>query len=103
VKRLVNNFKNKASRSLQISSSEISNSVIPNSSIRAALEYNKKLIKDLEALIKSGEKVRLPDVIIVGEKKCGTKALLAFLLQHPQISGVHQEVHLVDTGGRGLK
>jgi len=54
-------------------------------------------------LLNSGEKVRLPDVIIVGEKKCGTKALLAFLLEHPQISGFHQEVHLVDTGGMRSK
>ncbi|CBY07273.1 unnamed protein product [Oikopleura dioica] len=96
--RLVNNFKNKASKALKISSSEIAESSLPKSSILAAREYNDNLINDLESLLNSGEKVRLPDVIIVGEKKCGTKALLAFLLEHPQISGFHQEVHLVDTG-----
>ena len=34
---------------------------------------------------------RLPDLIITGRKKCGTKTLLAFLLQHPHIHGNREE------------
>ena len=35
----------------------------------------------------------LPNVVILGEKKCGTKALLTFLLQHPKIKGCRDEFH----------
>ena len=35
----------------------------------------------------------LPNVVILGEKKCGTKALLTFLLQHPRIKGCRDEFH----------
>ena len=36
---------------------------------------------------------RLPDLVVWGRKKCGTKTLLAFLLQHPRIHGNRQEYH----------
>ena len=35
----------------------------------------------------------LPDIVITGRKKCGTKALLTFLLQHPKIVGSREEFH----------
>ena len=35
----------------------------------------------------------LPDITITGRKKCGTKALLTFLLQHPKIRGCREEFH----------
>ena len=41
---------------------------------------------------------RLPDVIIAGEQKCGTKSLLVFLLAHPDIIGDRKEYHFTDTG-----
>ena len=41
---------------------------------------------------------RLPDVMIIGVKKCGTKSLLTFLLQHPKISGCRKEFHWHSTG-----
>ena len=41
---------------------------------------------------------RLPDVIIAGEQKCGTKSLLTFLLAHPGIIGDRKEYHFTDTG-----
>ena len=40
----------------------------------------------------------LPDIVITGQKKCGTKALLTFLLQHPNIRGCREEFHWHDTG-----
>ena len=33
----------------------------------------------------------LPDIVITGQKKCGTKTVLAFLLQHPKILGNRDE------------
>ncbi|CAG5103406.1 Oidioi.mRNA.OKI2018_I69.chr1.g759.t1.cds [Oikopleura dioica] len=59
---------------------------------------NERRAANLDKFIESGKKVRLPDVIIVGEKKCGTKTLMTFLLEHPQICGFRQEVHFVNTG-----
>ena len=35
--------------------------------------------------------LHLPDIVVVGKKKCGTKALLTFLLQHPKIKGTREE------------
>ena len=37
---------------------------------------------------------RLPDLVISGQKKCGTKALQFFLLHHPDIIGTRQEAQL---------
>ena len=42
---------------------------------------------------------RLPDLIISGRKKCGTKTLLAFLLQHPRIHGNREEYVWHETMG----
>lgn len=36
---------------------------------------------------------RLPDIVVTGVKKCGTKALLTFLLAHPMITGTHGEYY----------
>ena len=38
----------------------------------------------------------LPDVIIIGVNKCGTKALLMFLRTHPDIVGANRELHFFD-------
>jgi len=39
---------------------------------------------------------RLPDVIIIGVKKCGTRALLEFLRAHPDVRAPGPEVHFFD-------
>ena len=39
---------------------------------------------------------RLPDVIIVGVKKCGTRALLEYLRAHPDVRAPGPEVHFFD-------
>ncbi|KAJ0177369.1 hypothetical protein K1T71_007378 [Dendrolimus kikuchii] len=39
---------------------------------------------------------RLPDVLIVGVKKCGTRALLEFLRLHPDVRAAGSEVHFFD-------
>ena len=44
-----------------------------------------------------GMKRRLPKCIIIGVRKCGTRALLEFLNLHPQIRIAEQEVHFFDT------
>ncbi|CAL4069867.1 unnamed protein product, partial [Meganyctiphanes norvegica] len=39
---------------------------------------------------------RLPDVLIIGAKKCGTRALLEFLRVHPSVRAAGPEVHFFD-------
>lgn len=39
---------------------------------------------------------RLPDAIIIGAKKCGTRALLKFIGAHPNVSTTGAEVHFFD-------
>ena len=39
---------------------------------------------------------RLPDVIIIGVKKCGTRALLEFLRAHDDVRAPGPEVHFFD-------
>ena len=38
----------------------------------------------------------LPDAIIIGAKKCGTRALLKFIGTHPNVSIAGAEVHFFD-------
>ena len=45
---------------------------------------------------RSGFRRRLPQVIMFGVKKCGTKALLTFLSQHPYIKTCKTEIHFFD-------
>lgn len=41
-------------------------------------------------------KKRPPDFIIIGARKCGTRALLAMLAMHPQVVSAGPEVHYFD-------
>jgi len=43
-----------------------------------------------------GRRRRLPNAIIFGIRKCGTRALLAFLGQHPDIVPAGKEIHFFD-------
>ena len=45
-------------------------------------------------------KQRLPQAIIVGVRKCGTRALLEFLSVHPDVCHAHEEVHFFDRESR---
>ena len=49
----------------------------------------------LETHVK-GQKRRLPQSIIIGVRKCGTRALLEMLKMHPQIAAASEEVHFFD-------
>ncbi|RVE51617.1 hypothetical protein evm_003749 [Chilo suppressalis] len=45
----------------------------------------------------NGESVKkLPDALIIGVKKCGTRALLEFLRIHPDVRAAGSEVHFFD-------
>jgi len=47
---------------------------------------------------------RLPQAIIIGVKKGGTRALLEFLKEHPDVRAPSQEVHFFDRHyDRGLE
>ena len=65
--------------------------------IKARRQKRQELqIKDkfsAEALLEKSY-YRLPDLVISGQKKCGTKALQFFLLHHPDIIGTRQEAQL---------
>ena len=39
---------------------------------------------------------RLPDAIIMGVRKCGTRALLTFLNRHPDVRAAGREIHFFD-------
>ena len=39
---------------------------------------------------------RLPDAIIIGVRKCGTRALLSFLNRHPLVRAAGKEIHFFD-------
>ena len=39
---------------------------------------------------------RLPDAVIIGIRKCGTRALLAFLNRHPFVRSAGKEIHFFD-------
>lgn len=39
---------------------------------------------------------RLPDVLIIGVKKCGTRALLEFIRLHPDVRAAGNEIHFFD-------
>ena len=56
-------------------------------------------LADLTALLEThvkGQKRRLPQAIIIGVRKCGTRALLEMLKMHPQIAAASEEVHYFD-------
>lgn len=40
---------------------------------------------------------RLPDALIIGVKKCGTRALIEYLRLHPDIRAPVPEIHFFDT------
>ena len=47
---------------------------------------------------------RLPDIIIIGAKKCGTRALIDFLKLHPYLKSAGPEIHFFDKHyAKGLK
>merc|ERR1719414_913965 len=65
--------------------------------IKARRQKRQELqIKDTysaEALLQKSY-YRLPDLVISGQKKCGTKALQFFLLHHPDVIGTRAECQL---------
>ncbi|XP_074641458.1 heparan sulfate glucosamine 3-O-sulfotransferase 1-like [Tubulanus polymorphus] len=43
-----------------------------------------------------GTKRRLPQCIVIGVRKCGTRALLEFLNLHPDVNAAMEEIHFFD-------
>lgn len=56
----------------------------------------RKLLEDGESVSDKFKLKRLPQCIIVGARKCGTRALLEFLNLHPDIKAVDHEMHFFD-------
>ena len=66
-----------------------------NSAVVAGTELKSRIINNLSR----GEAFsaqRLPDAIIIGAKKSGTRALLKFIGAHPNVSTAGAEVHFFD-------
>ncbi|XP_046366422.1 heparan sulfate glucosamine 3-O-sulfotransferase 5-like [Haliotis rufescens] len=87
--------------SLNINTHPLDN-IITGSGFRKLLEERARLAEKLH----SGEKIqRLPQCIIIGVRKCGTRALLEFMDLHPTVEIAQEEVHFFDDRdnyGQGL-
>ena len=59
--------------------------------------FTGEIAGDIVNEVKDGMRRRLPDVLIVGARKCGTRALLDFLEVHPQVKTAREEVHYFDS------
>jgi hypothetical protein len=60
-------------------------------------QYNKTYIFGTNTSTRSKECTRkLPDAIIIGVKKCGTRALLEYLRLNPNIKAAGPEPHFFD-------
>ncbi|ELU15572.1 hypothetical protein CAPTEDRAFT_96868 [Capitella teleta] len=60
--------------------------------------YTKRKFAELDDIAEdaNGRKPRLPQCVLIGERKTGTTALLHFLMRHPQIKAAQKEVHFFD-------
>jgi [heparan sulfate]-glucosamine 3-sulfotransferase 3 len=54
------------------------------------------LSSDLGTVVEDELTQKLPGAIIIGAKKCGTRALLKFIGAHPNVSTAGSEVHFFD-------
>ncbi len=62
-------------------------------SIVSGTEIKSRIINNLS---RGTAQQRLPDAIIIGAKKSGTRALLKFIGAHPNVSTAGAEVHFFD-------
>ncbi|GAB6021422.1 hypothetical protein CHUAL_004031 [Chamberlinius hualienensis] len=65
------------------------------------LSIDTNLIEPVEQMIVHSKKLssskrRLPQALIIGVKKCGTRALLEFIRLHPDVRAVGPETHFFD-------
>lgn len=87
---------------LEPASVSISSSSFPSSSLTSAISSSSSSLlssssSSLPSLVASGPtEKRLPQVIIIGVRKCGTRALLEFLNLHSKIQKARDEVHFFD-------
>lgn len=58
---------------------------------------------DIPTMVKPGQRLPLPNFIIVGAMKAGTSSLAASLRKHPDIFMPAEEVHFFDVPGRYAK
>ncbi|XP_076334870.1 heparan sulfate glucosamine 3-O-sulfotransferase 3B1-like isoform X2 [Tachypleus tridentatus] len=70
-------------------------------SFNSSVAFRKKRSYKKRSLLKREEtqnfpKSRLPQALIIGVKKCGTRALLEFLRLHPNVRAPGPEVHFFD-------
>lgn len=78
----------------QLVKSGSSDNVLPGNGFRKLLE-DEPLVDEMGHTHNSYKK-RLPQCIIVGVRKCGTRALLEFLNLHPALVAAEGEVHFFD-------
>lgn len=76
-----------------ISMNDLDKESLTVGSVRKLLE-EEELVS--ERANSNGQQKRLPQCVIIGARKCGTRALLEFLGLHPLIQPADQEVHFFD-------
>jgi len=83
-----------------VAATSVTSSELDRPAVKApVIERGEFFDRDKEPEVKSDrpEAVRrLPQAIIVGVKKGGTRALLEFLKEHPDVRAPSQEVHFFD-------
>lgn len=75
--------------------SHLRNGLFCASDVKTTLDPGKIRQSDWKIRFK-GTKRYLPQCIVIGVRKCGTRALLEFLNLHPQIQAAAPEVHFFD-------
>lgn len=83
------------SQALNQTSSSISNSILPSSILSTF-----SMTPSVPGSSRSTLSKHLPKCIIIGARKCGTRALLEFLDTHPRIRKVTDELHFFDDDAR---
>ncbi|XP_041358950.1 heparan sulfate glucosamine 3-O-sulfotransferase 5-like [Gigantopelta aegis] len=80
--------------SLSINTSPLDSVIVAGGGgFRKLLEEKARLAEKRHS---NGTQRRLPQCIIIGVRKCGTRALLEFLNLHPRIQAADQEIHFFD-------
>ncbi|XP_076463337.1 heparan sulfate glucosamine 3-O-sulfotransferase 1-like [Babylonia areolata] len=85
--------------SLQLQHSPLPHT-LPGSGFRKLLEDQEKGRLALVNVTRAGLTQRLPSAIIIGVRKCGTRALLEFLDLHPDIVTAEDELHFFNDDQR---
>lgn len=72
-------------------------SLLPNACLKKQTNTVRAVEEFHDRIRFRGTNRRLPTCVIIGVRKCGTRALLEFMNMHPKIQAAHGEVHFFDS------